>query len=189
MPKIGPEDGAYDPFKSISNSLSELAEPPRVTELVQEPNLHRKDVVEAGGRESATRASAQTTVESKPSNTEVGEGRTEPPKALKPPESSALAMVKRFKTSREEARQLDMAAVRLGARLGVRLDFSKLTRALWDAYLRHEDDILRNVPDDEIWERPSNGDAVGLADLDKRLSDLVNDGFMIASRRPRNIHD
>jgi hypothetical protein len=100
--------------------------------------------------------------------------------------TSALQTTKRFKTTKQEGLELDAAAVKLGAALGVSVDFSKVTRALWDVYLRHQEDILRNVPEGELWERPANNDAAGLAELDQRLADLINEGLMVACRRPQN---
>jgi len=73
----------------------------------------------------------------------------------------------------------------LAGALEISVDFSKITRALWEVYLKHEPDILRNVETvGEDWSRPSNQDAAKLAALDTQLAGLINDGFMVACRRP-----
>jgi len=168
MAKVGPKDtGQYDPFNMISESLTALKEP------------------EAPIAQQA-KAAAETP---KPQTKDISVSEEVPvpeKKTRKVSRESSLTSVKRFMTTRSEAVKLERAAVQLGARLGISVDFSKLTRALWDTYLRHEEDILRNVPDDEYWERPANNDPVALAELDERLADLINDGFMVASRRPKN---
>ena len=99
--------------------------------------------------------------------------------------ATSMGTVKRFKTTRMEASQLDQAILKLSSKLGVTIDFSKMTRALWSVYLQHEEDILRNIPEGESWQRPANNDPIGMAEFDQNLSDLVNEGFMVASRRPR----
>jgi hypothetical protein len=102
------------------------------------------------------------------------------------PTAVALKTTKRFLTTRDESVQLDSAIARFGARIGIPVDFSKVTRALWEVYLRHEEDILRNVPSGESWIRPANNDAAGLAEMEGRLSTLIEEGLLVASMRPRN---
>ncbi len=101
--------------------------------------------------------------------------------------SMGVKRPRRFLSTDEEMASWQRAAMRLGASTGARIDFSKMTRALWEIYLRHEDDVIRNVPDGAHWKRPSNADTVGLAELDEQLADLLNEGLMVASRRPRNV--
>ena len=127
---------------------------------------------------SAAKRPARALVESK---REVAK-----PKAPSAP-AKAEKRARRFLATDEEMRTRQSAAMRVGAATGARVDFSKMTRALWEVYLRHEEDILRNIPEgDGGWERPSNSDTVGLAELDERIATLLNDGLMVASRRPRN---
>lgn len=94
-----------------------------------------------------------------------------------------LTQGKRFKTTRQESAQIESAAARLSAEVGARVGYARMTRALWDLYLRYEEDILRQIPAGSVWERPSNTDAVELAKLDARLSELMAQGFSVASRR------
>lgn len=123
-----------------------------------------------------------------PSSAEVSTPRPKPkPERPTPPPPSdskvSFPVTKRLKTTAEDAAAADAAAVRLGAEMGVAVDFSKITRALWEVYLRHEEDILRNVPKGELIARPSNQDRVELATLDQRLSDVISEGLIVASRR------
>jgi len=200
MAKVGPkEQGGYDPFHAISDTLSDLASDPEADTAVapEQPEARRsekpdharsapapKPPVSVEAPAPAAEPNADQTVH------EGGRGGRSLPSAPAKPKTvssaSALQTTKRFLTTRREASDLDAAAIKLGAALGVSVDFSKVTRALWDVYLRHQEDILRNVPDDEIWERPANNDAAGLAELDQRLADLINKGLMVACRRPQN---
>lgn len=93
---------------------------------------------------------------------------------------------KRFLATMDELRRFDRAAVRLSAQLGIKVDFSKLSRALWEVYLRNEDDILRNVPEDETWEMPPTADQLGQAKLEEKLVGVLNTGLLAASHRPRS---
>ncbi len=186
MAKFGkPEQGGYDPFNSISDSLSALQEPPQ--EVVEaEPERQEAPPPPASKPEPAPAPRPEPMVEVRESGggVPVGQGINTPTGTVSA--ASALKTTKRFKTTREEALRLDQSVLRLAERLGVYTDVSKITRALWEAYLRHEDDILRNIPSDNSLVRPANNDAVGMAEFDEKLADLISDGFMVASMRPRN---
>lgn len=181
MAKIGKKQPEYDPFSAEKKSFDALgdalsgldAKPPR-----KKPSSKPK--VPAAHREEERLQPSQG---EKQKGIAAGELESQAkPKAA----SQTLDRTKRLKTTAEEALRWERSAMRLGAALGARVDFSKLTRALWEVYLRHEEDILKNVPEDGNWQRPSNSDAVGLAELDEQLADLLNEGLMIASRRPKN---
>lgn len=207
MAKLGPqEQGGYDPFNAISDSLADLAtDPEPETEQRWTPPKAPDKPKAAKPKQAATpppvpaaeAPAATAAVADPPPQSQVRSSRAVPvqtpvavpveqaaPKTVS--STSALQTTKRFKTTKQEGLQLDAAAVQLGAALGVSVDFSKVTRALWDVYLRHQEDILRNVPEGELWERPANNDAAGLAELDQRLADLINEGLMVACRRPQN---
>ncbi len=99
---------------------------------------------------------------------------------------SALKVIRRFKTTKEEAIKIDRATVNLAAQLGIRMDTSKLTRALWEIYLTHEQEILRSVQHVEgLGERPSNRDPIALAEFDEKLAQLIGEGLMVACMRSR----
>lgn len=189
MAKLGtPEQGGYDPFNAISESLSDLSSP----EIVEAaPAARPKKRTVPPPLEPVVVETPQPEPEPQADPQPSGGGVTDRPPRPKPAtktvsSTSALQITKRFKTTRREGQDIEAAAMHLGSALGVSVDFSKVTRALWDVYLRHQDDILRNVPEGEVWERPANNDAAGLAELDQRIADLINEGLMVACRRPQN---
>lgn len=210
MAKLGPkEQGGYDPFSAIASSLTALAEEPAAKpEESRAPMPPEREVRPAPSRtslrsESSPAAIVQparrpiqpsTTEEPDSHDTEIMQRRGEvggspieaQPRSKTVSAGSALRTSKRFKTTRSEAARQDHAAVRLGSKLGISIDFSKVTRALWEVYLRHEEDILKQIQSDGTWTRPANTDAVGLAELDERLAELIGEGMMIAAMRPRN---
>lgn len=203
MAKLGPkEQGGYDPFNAISDSLSDLAATPASAAVATPPKPKPAEAEPERPSRPASRAvqppkpvvveppaAEEADIEDEPTRSSGAVQRPLPTPSTKPKTvsaTSALQTTKRFKTTKQEGLELDAAAVKLGAALGVSVDFSKVTRALWDVYLRHQEDILRNVPEGELWERPANNDAAGLAELDQRLADLINEGLMVACRRPQN---
>lgn len=183
MAKTGQDEKPYDPFGTLSaldDALGDLDEKAEVT-----PKAAPK---QAGKSRPVVKASPKRNAPASP-----GGGGGKPAsqrirKSSAPKKEAGLApkKPKRFLATPEDAARFDKAAMTLGAHLGVSVDFSKVTRALWEIYIRHEEDILRNVPAGTVWERPSNSDTVGLAELDERLADLLNEGLMVASRRPSN---
>lgn len=192
MAKIGAqEQGGYDPFNAISESLSDLSAPAAVQAPAPKPARASKKQVIAPPPKPVEVQAPQPEPETQPARTDSGGAGHDPepkpqPAAKTVSKTSALQITKRFKTTRQEGQEIEAAAMHLGSALGVSVDFSKLTRALWDVYLRHQDDILRNVPEGESWQRPANNDAAGLAELDERIANLINDGLMVACRRPTN---
>ena len=186
MAKFGPKDkGGFDPFNTISQTLTALAvEEPTPAAQGPDERVRRPIPPEPRQPVGVRPLPGPATVVQDDSGGGEQPNRPKPARAVSP--ASALRTTKRFKTTRGEGLRHDQAAVRLGAKLGISIDFSKLTRALWEVYLRHEEDILRNVPADGTWERPANQDAVGLAELDEQIAKLVEDGFMVASMRPKN---
>ncbi len=187
MAKVGSDGGggAYNPFHQISNELATLTDMPEAgsTEAPEEIAPTQVNIPVPPKREVRRRREPR---EQRVDTSPPVASHLPSPRPTLPSGANSLATTKRFKTTRDEAQKVEAAAARLGGHLGLSMDFSKLTRALWDVYLRHEDDILRNIPAGEYWKRPSNSDAVGLAELDERVADLVNEGLMIASRRPPN---
>lgn len=185
----GKDDAGYDPFSQISNSLSALKQGPQASD----PEPDHDNGLDEPRREpepSAPSRAADRVQEPKPRPRPLESSGGVPnlrPQPAQPPVSPevALRVTKRFKTSHEEGLRLDQAALRLAAQLGTNVDMSKITRALWDVYLRHEDEILRSIPADQPTRRPANNDAVGLAELDERLAELIGEGLMMASMRQR----
>ena len=173
MAKFGEKTAGYDPFEDISSSLTALREPAK-------PSVSSKEVKLPVDRPQM----AVRPVEEKSGGEEVG-ALQEPvkPKTVLP--VAALRVTKRFKTTKEEALRLDQASFQLSATLGISVDMSKITRALWEVYLQHEEEILRSMPTGMPNRRPANYDAVGLAELDEKLAELIGEGLMMACMRSR----
>ena len=208
MPKFGPpKQSQYDPFNAISSTLSALADPAEAeaeagTEQVEQaPEVQQPAPIEpvhtasaqtlrpASRRRSQASPAPERDKRVEGSGGVQADGMVEPqprPAQSKTPADQLLSVTKRVKTTRSEGLKLDHAALRLSARLGVNVDLSKLTRALWEIYLRHEEDIIKQAPNDANWERPSNNDAVGLAELDESIAEVIENALLLASMRQRN---
>jgi len=183
MAKFGERDQGYDPFNQISNSLSALSAPEE--ETASSPVAERESNGEAERRPRPVEVKPSRPAEGprERSSGGVADSGGFRQKTVAP--SVALRMTKRFKTTKEEGLRLDQAALRLGAKLGMSVDVSKISRALWEVYLRHEEEILRSAPEDMGVSRPANNDAVGLAEYDERLAELISEGLMMACMRQR----
>ena len=192
MAKTGKSGPAYDPFNAGNKAFPDLDK--ALGDLDKAPDEAPK--IPAPGNDQATTTERRPVKPPAPAKKKTASERRSEPKKKRPAaggggeeakgrRAEPSKTTKRFLTTREEAALYEKAAMRLGAQLGISVDFSKLTRALWECYLKHEDDIIRNVPEGEEWRRPSNSDGVGLAELDEQLTDLVNEGLLIAGRRLR----
>lgn len=195
MAKIGKPEKSFDPFQkgneafgALDEVLGELDAPEQSEPAPSTPAPSRKKRGAPAQPKDKPARKPQARKAKQPASDGGGKEDValELERTLTPRKSVQPKKAKRFLATPEEGMRFEQAAMRLSAELGVTLDFSKVTRALWEIYLRHEDDILRNVPSDEVWIRPSNNDALGMAELDDRLARLLNDGLMVASRRPRN---
>lgn len=180
MAKIGKSSTNIDPFKAgkgafgaIDEVLGDLDDQPETQEELPVSKTPSKPKPSPTNRNRAPQASS------------TGPTQKATKKAPKK-ESASRKRACRLLATEEEMMTWQRAAMRLAAETGARIDFSKVTRALWEVFLRHEEDILRNIPEGTQWDRPSNADTVGLAELDERLANLVNEGLMVAGRRPKN---
>lgn len=199
MAKIGKQEPDFDPFSAGKKAFEDLdavlvgldqSAPAEERATTTAPPKRAKSSTKTK-RISNTATEGNSVLKRVPSGKIERENGGQAPAPAKKPKTpvetaSEPKKPKKFLTTDDEAKKFDKAAMRLGAELGISLDFSKLTRALWEVYLRHEPDIVRNAPTDVEWKRPQNSDTVGLAELDERLANLLNDGLMIASRRPKN---
>lgn len=187
MAKFGETKQDYDPFSSISGSLKVLSEPP--TEAPAEQQVQQRAVEPSAP--PVKQPARQAAPEEPKAEPLAEQGRPVPLPATvrtteQPDQSVALRITKRIKISKQEAARLDMAALRLSATVGIGVDLSKITRALWEIYLTHEEEILRSLPADAVpAKRPANHDAIGLAELDERLANMIGEGLMMASMRNR----
>lgn len=92
---------------------------------------------------------------------------------------------KRLKLHPEEVQEGKKACLRLSAAVGCNVDWSKMTRALWDVYLRHEKFILASLPEDVSWSEPSVRDRAAMAAFEAEIADLLNSGLILAARTPK----
>jgi len=193
MAKFGTQKSEYDPFGQISGTLAELdnSSGGAAQDKVQEPDPEPKHAPDPVLEREIVKTGGSRETEVKPAQIDNGEQgdtqvRHKEPSVQKESLPSALKVIKRFKTTKEEAIKIDRATVNLAAQLGLRMDTSKLTRALWEIYLTHEQEILRSVQHVEgLAERPSNRDAIALAEFDEQLAALIGEGLMMACMRSR----
>jgi len=92
---------------------------------------------------------------------------------------------KRLKLHPEEVQEGKKACLRLSAAVGCNVDWSKMTRALWDVYLRHEKFILASLPEDVSWSEPSVRDRAAMAAFEAEIAELLNSGLILAARTPK----
>lgn len=185
MAKFGETTVEYDPFNAISDTLKALNEP------VPEPSP--PDPKPVPQKQPAPESRNQRHHEAKPARQSVveesgGGGKEAPdhkPTARKMNSSLALVVNKRFKTTHDESKNIDQATIRLSSQLGIRLEMSKITRALWEVYIKHEDDILRSMSTGGPTERPSNTDPVALAEFDEQLAEMIAEGLRLSGMRSR----
>lgn len=187
MAKTGKKNPAFDPFNvpssafsALDDALGTLEDPPATAEKVTPKTPPTPSQSPSEAKIPLPKKEKEPRRKPKKEKPQAGGGEQG---GKRPSLASRGKKMMRFITTREESSRYEKAAMRLSAELGMSLDFSKLTRALWEVYLLHEVDVVRNVPQGEEWSRPANEDAVGLAELDERLTDLLNEGLMIAARR------
>lgn len=196
MAKVGKPDGGHDPFNAGDKAFSALndalgaLDAPQVIKNSSKPKVVRPKatpprVTAEPSRQPDHEERAQQP-KSRPTQRPGGGGEGTPLLEIEDKAAPVQALPKRSKkvlATIEEFSRYERSALNLGAQLGVSLDFSKVTRALWEIYVRYEKDVLRNIPEATAWHRPSNNDVVGMAELDERLADLLADGLIFASRQ------
>jgi len=184
MAKFGESTVEYDPFNAISDTLKALNEPlPEPT--APEPNpAPKKEAPPASSDRRHREAKPVRKTVDKESGGGAQEVRDHQP-TTKMSSSLALVVNKRFKTTHDESKNIDQATIRLSSQLGIRLEMSKITRALWEVYIKHEDDILRSMSTGGPTERPSNTDPVALAEFDEQLAEMIAEGLRLSGMRSR----
>jgi len=191
MAKVGKDKVDVDPFSAGNKAFGALGDALGALDAPTPSGHTTPEVKRADDAPQTTARETQAVPESasparkRNARSSRGESKKKPV-VSKPMAAPADKRARRFLATDEEMASWQRAAMRLGATTGARIDFSKMTRALWEIYLRHEEDIVRNIPEDRRWERPANADTVGLAALDDQLANLLNEGLMVASRRPKN---
>lgn len=86
-----------------------------------------------------------------------------------PIESERLERTKRFKLTQSEEIEIDEATQRLASALRKKINFSHVSRCLWQLYLRNEEAILDRVRRNVSAPRPHNADSKALAQFEEQL--------------------
>ena len=197
MAKVGKSSTSFDPFKkgrsdktyeALSEAIGDLGSGGGGEAGAHEPREQTPDVEPP---------SPPTPRPEPPRSKESREARwpADPPEPLeqrapaasKAPGSGQSRYSKRFQSTRAEAAEYDMSLVRLSSAVQTRVDFSKLTRVLWQVYRRHEDDILRAADGVQLPRKAQRGNAVDAAAFEEKLARVIHRGLMAASRRPQNL--
>jgi len=97
-----------------------------------------------------------------------------------------LTAYNKFLTTPAEKLELDRLAAHISGALGVSVKSSQLIRACLGLLLRAENEIVRRAERQPLLRRPSNMEAVALAEFDQILGDLLSQAFRDAFplRRP-----
>jgi len=130
--------------------------------------------------------------EARPAKRGKGRGGLEvvEPQPLPSPEpipqtsTQKLLRTKRFKVSDAEELDIDRAVSRLAGALRTKVNFSHVSRVLWQLYLAHEDEILdRARRHCQELSRPHNGDAQALAAFEEELVRAITQAVVNSPQR------
>lgn len=88
-----------------------------------------------------------------------------------------LTAYNKFLTTPTEKLELDRLAAHISGALGVSVKSSQLIRACLGLLLRAENEIVRRAERQPLMRRPSNMEAVALAEFDQILGDLLSQAF------------
>src|SRR5215467_2702404 len=101
-----------------------------------------------------------------------------PPRPLSRPMAiEKLTAYNKFLTTPTEKLELDRLAARVSGALGVSVKSSQLIRASLVLMLRAESQIIRRAEGRPLFKRPSNTEAVALAEFDQLLAEILSHAF------------
>ena len=125
----------------------------------------------------ATETAASVEVEPPPSTTLVRAPSSDRQErtASKKPAAEPLGRVKRMKVSIDEERMIDEIVTKIGRRVGTKVQFSHVARAIWSLLLEAEDG-LESVAAPRL-HRPGNGNLVELAEFEAELATYLLEAF------------
>ncbi len=105
----------------------------------------------------------------------------EKPEPARPPARSfaleKLTAYNKFLTTPTEKLELDRLAARVSGALGFSVKSSQLIRACLVLMLRAENQLIRRAELQPRFKRPSNTEAVALAEFDQVLAEILSQGF------------
>ncbi len=120
-------------------------------------------------------------VVSEPRSAELPPTVSEPAPGGEPPEkgiaTEKLTAYNKFLTTPREKLELDRLAAHVSGALGVSVKSSQLIRACLVLLLRAENELIRRASRQPRLKRPSNTEAVALAEFDQILADLLAQSF------------
>lgn len=106
------------------------------------------------------------------------------PEAYSEVGNQKLLRTKRFKVSDAEELDIDRAVAHLAGTLRAKVNFSHVSRVLWQLYLIHEDEILARVRKHcRQLTRPHNADAQALAAFEEELVRTITQAVVNAPQR------
>jgi hypothetical protein len=149
MAKVGPKD--EKPFNPISDKVIAAVSSPVVRSAPAKSRKGRR----LSGQE-AEKFRSLSVLDSTPE-----------------PSTQKLLRTKRFKVSDAEEMDIDRAVSRLAGALRTKVNFSHVSRCLWQLYLAHEDEILDRVRRHCQLARPHNADAQALAAFEDELVQAI----------------
>jgi len=97
-----------------------------------------------------------------------------------------LTAYNKFLTTPTEKLELDRLAARVSGALGVSVKSSQLIRACLVLMLRAESQIIRRGEGRPLFKRPSNTEAVALAEFDQLLAEILSHAFRDAGSLKQN---
>ena len=77
------------------------------------------------------------------------------------------------RVSRSEAEEMERLTRTLSSYLGVKVNGSEVTRALWTLAIRSQEEFAAVIDRRGNLERPSNGDPLGMAQFEDVIADLL----------------
>ena len=100
-----------------------------------------------------------------------------PRRVSRPIALEKLTAYNKFLTTPTEKLELDRLAARVSGALGVSVKSSQLIRACLVLMLRAESQIIRRAEGHPPFKRPSNTEAVALAEFDQLLAEILSHAF------------
>jgi hypothetical protein len=150
-----------DLIRDVVSDRPQLPAPPHSDEHSQPP-------IATGSQTAAVLEAVEP--EAEPPHRETGAGK------------GALAIEKltaqnKFLTTPREKLELDRLAARVSGALGTSVKSSQIIRACLNLVLRAEHEVIRRAERQPPLKRPSNAEAVALAEFDQTLAELLAQAF------------
>ena len=110
------------------------------------------------------------------------EGGVPSPIELVPRRKRETKVQIKARVSRSEAEDMERLTRTLSSYLGVKVNGSEVTRALWTLAIRSQEEFAAVIDRRDRLERPSTGDPLGMAQFEDVIADLL----LLALKRTQN---